>query len=87
MNDGRFTLSPDREKELLAELALKKKSRKQLSREYGVSKTKIWNLCNPEKAEKNYQKRKKQGNPYYTKEKQREYMARYRAKKAKSSKD
>jgi len=81
--DGRYTLTPEKEEELKADIATGQFSNSQLARAYGVSVTKVWNLANPEKYEENKRKRRENydNKDYYNKSKLAEIKRNNRKKK------
>lgn len=82
--DGRYAKDEETEKEMVADVLGSNLSLSKLADKWGVSKAKIWNIRNPEKAKANVEARKNnyKGRYYNTKE-ARETKAKCRAKKKK----
>lgn len=81
-NDDRYVLTPDMERELQNDIDNGQHTRKELSKKYNVSISKIWQMCNPTQHKKNYETRKEyqKGGKYYDREKHRADQKRYRDK-------
>lgn len=81
-HDDRYVLTPEMERELQNDIDAGILTRKELGKKYKVSKSKIWQMCNPEKHKKNYEARKafQKGGRYYDKEKHSKDQAKYREK-------
>lgn len=80
--DDRYVLTPQMEMELQNDIDAGILTRKELGIKYKVSKSKIWQMCNPKQHKKNYEARKdfQKGGRYYDREKRRKDQARYRKK-------
>lgn len=81
MMDGRRKLSADSKIEIRTKYESKQYSILDLSREYGVSGCKIHTIVNPGLKKIYDANQKSKGVSYYDKDKHREYIRTYRAKK------
>lgn len=81
-NDDRYALTPEMERELQNDIDNGLMTRKELQLRYKVSKSKIWQMCNPKKHKKNYSARKEfqKGGKYYDREKHALEQQKYRKK-------